>query len=173
MAFRKLGALLVAGALFASLAACGDDDSAETSNTTEGAASGGNFTPVTDDTLTVVTVDRPGVFAKVAGVLALHGLGVLDANAFSADPGTPQEGMALARFRVESSFGPVVPWDRVVDDLAGRLEEHEIGNVGAGTLDAARCHRLAVQKWPDQDRGIGEIPDDLVELTKGIHGAAK
>ena len=33
--------------------------------------------------------------------------------------------MALARFRVESSFGPVVPWDRVKADLerafAGRL----------------------------------------------------
>jgi polar amino acid transport system substrate-binding protein len=61
VAFRKFGALLVAGALFASLAACGDDDSAETSNTTEGAASGGNFTPVTDDTLTVVTsLPAPG-----------------------------------------------------------------------------------------------------------------
>ena len=56
VAFRKFGAVLVAGALFASLAACGDDDdSAETSQTTEGAASSGNFTPVTDDTLTVVT----------------------------------------------------------------------------------------------------------------------
>jgi [protein-PII] uridylyltransferase len=78
-----------------------------------------------DDTLTVITPDRPGVFARVAGVLALHGLGVLDANAFSAEPGTPGAGMALARFRVESTFGPIVPWDRVVRDLeaafAGRL----------------------------------------------------
>jgi [protein-PII] uridylyltransferase len=73
-----------------------------------------------DDTLTVVTKDRPGVFSKVAGVLALHGLAVLDANAFSSD-----DGIALARFRVESSFGPVIPWDRVTGDLercfAGRL----------------------------------------------------
>jgi polar amino acid transport system substrate-binding protein len=62
VAFRKLGAVLVAGALFAGLAACGDDDSAETSETTEGAAGGGaNFTPVTDDTLTVVTsLPAPG-----------------------------------------------------------------------------------------------------------------
>jgi [protein-PII] uridylyltransferase len=33
--------------------------------------------------------------------------------------------MALARFRVESTFGPVIPWDRVIADLehafAGRL----------------------------------------------------
>lgn len=78
-----------------------------------------------DDTLTVITADKPGVFSRIAGVLALHGLGVLDANAFSAEAGSAGNGMALARFRVESTFGPVVPWDRVVGDLerafAGRL----------------------------------------------------
>jgi [protein-PII] uridylyltransferase len=72
------------------------------------------------DTLTVITADRPGVFSKVSGVLALHGLGVLDAAAYSSD-----DGVALARFRVESSFGPAIPWDRVTADLerafAGRL----------------------------------------------------
>lgn len=78
-----------------------------------------------DDTLTVVTADEPGVFSKVAGVLALHGLGVLDANAYSSEPSSSGAAMALARFRVESSFGPVIPWDRVTADLerafAGRL----------------------------------------------------
>ncbi|MGH9137657.1 MAG: [protein-PII] uridylyltransferase [Acidimicrobiales bacterium] len=73
-----------------------------------------------DDTLTVVTADRPGVFATVAGVLALHGLAVTEAAAYSDD-----RGVALGRFRVEPSFGPVVPWERVVGDLerafAGRL----------------------------------------------------
>jgi polar amino acid transport system substrate-binding protein len=62
VAFRKLSAVLVAGALFAGLAACGDDDSAETSETTEAASdAAANFTPVTDDTLTVVTsLPAPG-----------------------------------------------------------------------------------------------------------------
>jgi polar amino acid transport system substrate-binding protein len=62
VAFRKLGAVLVAGTLLAALAACGDDDdSAETSETTEAAAGSANFTPVTDDTLTVVTsLPAPG-----------------------------------------------------------------------------------------------------------------
>jgi polar amino acid transport system substrate-binding protein len=61
VAFRKLGAVLVAGTLLTALAACGDDDSAETSETTEGAAGNANFTPVTDDTLTVVTsLPAPG-----------------------------------------------------------------------------------------------------------------
>jgi polar amino acid transport system substrate-binding protein len=61
VAFRKLGAVLVAGTLLTALAACGDDDSAETSQTTEAAAGSANFTPVTDDTLTVVTsLPAPG-----------------------------------------------------------------------------------------------------------------
>jgi [protein-PII] uridylyltransferase len=30
--------------------------------------------------------------------------------------------MALARFRVESAFGPVVPWDRVVRDLEASFD---------------------------------------------------
>ncbi len=58
VAFRKLGAVLLAGALFSGLVACGDDDdeTQTTSETTESAAgAGAEFTPVTEDTLTVVT----------------------------------------------------------------------------------------------------------------------
>jgi [protein-PII] uridylyltransferase len=76
-----------------------------------------------DDTLTVVAPDRPGLFSRVAGVLALHGLDVLAAAAHSSE-----DGMALAEFRVESSFGPVLPWARVIGDLEralqGRLALH-------------------------------------------------
>jgi polar amino acid transport system substrate-binding protein len=60
VAFRKLGVVLLAGTLAAVSVACGDDDDeSETSDTTEGAAGAANFTPVTDDTLTVVT-NLPG-----------------------------------------------------------------------------------------------------------------
>ena len=41
-------------------------------------------------------------------MLALNGLDVLEAAAYSND-----EGMALEVFRVESSFGPTIAWDRV------------------------------------------------------------
>jgi polar amino acid transport system substrate-binding protein len=63
--FRKVGAVLFAGALIAGLVACGDDDEAETEGTSETteAASGAaaDFTPVTEDTLTVVTsLPAPG-----------------------------------------------------------------------------------------------------------------
>jgi polar amino acid transport system substrate-binding protein len=64
VAFRRLGAVLFVGALVASLVACGDDDDAETggSSDTSAEGSGGtDFTPVTDDTLTVVTsLPAPG-----------------------------------------------------------------------------------------------------------------
>jgi polar amino acid transport system substrate-binding protein len=65
--FRKLSAVLVAGVLVAGLAACGDDDEETTDTTTAPAGTGGDtsapatgapagdFTPVTEDTLTVVT----------------------------------------------------------------------------------------------------------------------
>ena len=62
MAFRRLGAVFLAGALLASLVACGDDDDAGTGGTSGTTAEGaGGFTPVTDDTLTVVTsLPAPG-----------------------------------------------------------------------------------------------------------------
>lgn len=50
---------------------------------------------VESDRLTIVSSDRPGTFSRVAGVLALHGLDVLDAQAHS-DEG----GMAASQFRV-------------------------------------------------------------------------
>jgi [protein-PII] uridylyltransferase len=71
------------------------------------------------DRLTVVAADRHGLFARVAGVLSLHGLDVLDAAA------TTERGWALEVFRVESSFGPTFSWTKVVADveraLAGQL----------------------------------------------------
>jgi len=71
------------------------------------------------DRLTVVAPDRPGLFSRVAGVLSLHGLGILDAAVGGED------GWALEVFRVQSSFGPTFSWDKVLADLeaalAGRL----------------------------------------------------
>jgi [protein-PII] uridylyltransferase len=70
-----------------------------------------------DDRLTVVVRDRPGLFSRVAGALTLNGLDVLDAAAYTHD-----NGMALESFRVESSAGPAIRWDRVTDDVARALD---------------------------------------------------
>jgi [protein-PII] uridylyltransferase len=71
------------------------------------------------DKLTVVTPDRHGLFARVAGVLSLHGLDVVEAMVAT------EEGWAIEVFRVVSSFGPTFSWHKVVADLeralAGRL----------------------------------------------------
>ncbi len=81
-----------------------------------------------DDRLVVISPDRPGLFSRVAGVLSLCGLDVLDAAAYTND-----QGMALEMFHVESPAAPVIAWGRVVRDLelaltgrlalAARLEE--------------------------------------------------
>jgi [protein-PII] uridylyltransferase len=73
-----------------------------------------------DDVLTVIAGDRPGLFSRVAGVLALHGLGVLGAGAWSSD-----DGGALAVFTVERPSTRPIDWTKVTNDLeralAGRL----------------------------------------------------
>jgi [protein-PII] uridylyltransferase len=67
-------------------------------------------------TLTVVAPDRPGLFSRVAGVLAIEGLEVRTADATALD------GMALEVFEVESRFGSTIPWDRVVASLEAALD---------------------------------------------------
>lgn len=73
-----------------------------------------------DDVLTVVAPDRPGLLRRVAGAVALHGLGVLSVEAISSD-----DGWALERVRVEPPGDEPVRWERVTADveaaLAGRL----------------------------------------------------
>jgi [protein-PII] uridylyltransferase len=70
-----------------------------------------------DNTVTVMTADRPGVFSRVAGVLALHGLDVLSAAAHSTD-----DGRALSEFRVHHDARRATPWDRVARDLERSLD---------------------------------------------------
>jgi [protein-PII] uridylyltransferase len=65
----------------------------------------------------VVAPDRPGLFCRVAGVLALHGLDVLAARAWSSD-----DGMALEHFHVEPAFGNEPDWRAVEDDVARALD---------------------------------------------------
>jgi [protein-PII] uridylyltransferase len=68
------------------------------------------------DSITVVCPDRPGVFHRVAGVLALHGLDVVSAAIHS------DGGMALDEFRVDAGSSGIVAWDRVGEDVAKVLE---------------------------------------------------
>lgn len=74
---------------------------------------------VLHDRLTVVAVDRHGLFSRVAGVLALHGLDVVEASARN------EGGFVLDEFRVVPTHGTAPRWDDVGSDidraLRGRL----------------------------------------------------
>ncbi|MFM8482443.1 MAG: ACT domain-containing protein, partial [Actinomycetota bacterium] len=80
-------------------------------------ATGATDVRTEDAALTVVSPDRPGTFSRVAGVLALHGLDVLGAQAHS-----DEQGMAASHFRVAvPSHGPI-EWDPVVANLHRALQ---------------------------------------------------
>ena len=80
-------------------------------------AGGGRRWEVAGDTISVVAEDRPGLFSKVAGVLALHGLEVL-----SAGTGPSEDGWAFSTFRVVDPRRGEPPWDRVTADLDRALD---------------------------------------------------
>jgi [protein-PII] uridylyltransferase len=86
-----------------------------------------------DGIVAVVTSDRPGAFSRVAGVLALRGLDVLEAVAYS----TPQ-GQALSRFRVADRLRDQTPWPEIVADLKRALEGRLA--IDARLADRARTH---------------------------------
>jgi [protein-PII] uridylyltransferase len=71
-------------------------------------------------TLLLAAPDRPGLFSRVAGTLALHGLDVLSARVWSSEVG-----VAVESFGVDPVFGGDPDWADVEADLrkvlAGRL----------------------------------------------------
>jgi [protein-PII] uridylyltransferase len=72
---------------------------------------------VDDGGLTVVAPDRPGLFSRVAGALAVHGLTVRSAAAASRD------GMAVEVFQVAPAFGKEPDWDLLCDDVERSLAD--------------------------------------------------
>jgi [protein-PII] uridylyltransferase len=106
-----------------------------------------------DDRLTVISPDRPGLFTRVAGALALNGLDVVESNAYSDD-----SGMAIETFRVEASFGPVVSWDGVVGDVEAALD-------GRLALRARLADRAKVYARPSYVPTMNEEPSVMVDTT--------
>jgi [protein-PII] uridylyltransferase len=81
----------------------------------------------------VVAGDRPGLFSTVAGVLALRGIDVHDAEIY-----TRSDGVAVEIFRVMSAHGavPEERWARAATDITEALE-------GRLDLDTALARRSA------------------------------
>ena len=77
------------------------------------ARSDGGFTAEAGGTtLTIVDRDRPGLFARTTGALALHGLDVVSARAWSTDDGWAVETFTIA----DGPAGPP-PWPAVTQDV--------------------------------------------------------
>ena len=83
---------------------------------------------------TVAAEDHPGLFCHVAGVLALHGLDVLGARAWSSD-----DGMAVEHFDVEPAFGKEADWQAVEADVVRALD----GEVSLESRLGARARQYA------------------------------
>jgi [protein-PII] uridylyltransferase len=73
------------------------------------------------DLLRIASRDRTGLFAQIAGVLALHGLDVLSASA-----ATGADGVAVDEFRVAKLDAALPNWQRI---------EHDLRAAAAGEID--------------------------------------
>ncbi len=104
-----------------------------------------------DDVLVLVSPDRPGLFSRVAGVLSLSGLTVLEAAAVS-----DESGMALEQFRVRNQFDEHVAWDRVVRDLERALD-------GRLALEARLAERSRAYRPPRRLPGLITRTEVLVD----------
>ena len=85
-------------------------------------------------TITVVTPDRPGVFSRVAGALALHGIDILDANLTTADQ------MVIDQIRVEGGVALHERPDAVASDI-DRALRRELA-ITARLLRRAKSYRF-------------------------------
>jgi len=92
--------------------------------------------------VTVVAPDRPGLFCRVAGTLAVHNLDVLAASAAS------ENGMAVEVFEVEPAFGTPPNWARFADDVERALADR----LSLETRLAEQARAYAGRRRPDAAR---------------------
>jgi [protein-PII] uridylyltransferase len=105
------------------------------------------------DRLTVVCADRHGLFNRVAGTLALHGLNVLDAVALT------EQDRALEVFRVESTVGQAFSWQPILSDVKRVLD----GRLALNARLADRVRRYG----HGRHRGAADV-DPEVRFDVGI-----
>jgi len=101
------------------------------------------------DVLDVVAIDRSGLFARVAGVLSLHGGSILQAHAFARE-----DGVAVDSFTVEPPAEAGSSWWAAVE---GDVDEAMSGRLAL----RARVHRKAGR----QVRHLARLPDVATRVT--------
>ncbi|WP_052664257.1 HD domain-containing protein [Nitriliruptor alkaliphilus] len=120
---------------------------------TRAADAGGEVARQEPDELDVVALDHPGWFAKVAGVLALHGGSIVAADAF-----TRRDGLAVDTFRVRPPEGVGGSWWAGVE---GDLAEAAAGRlaVRARVARKARAEQRRIARLPDVPTTVTTEPD--------------
>ncbi len=121
-------------------------------------ARGRDAVTVTSDAITVVSADRPGTFSRVTGVLALHGLDVVHAQAHS-----DEQGMAASRFIVEiPEFGPI-EWDPIIVNVQRAVR-------GELALEARLAERA--RHYPTKRRTSAHVTHPQVTFIDGASSNA-
>ncbi|MCP3910554.1 MAG: [protein-PII] uridylyltransferase [Actinomycetia bacterium] len=120
------------------------------------------------DLLTVIDADRPGLFASVAGVMALNGLEVLAANAHTQR--LDGRDVALCEFRVMSSFAEPIDWDAVRADLDRALSARLALDARLARRDETYGARGGVSAVPSRVAVV--IDNDLSDVATvvEVHG---
>ncbi len=129
-------------------------------------------------TFTVIEPERLGLFTTMAGVLAVCGLEVLDASAYSEDPvanGAPvvagRPPMAACQFVVQPPQSGEVDWDRVIEvaerALDGRLALQ--ARVARKSREQARYRRRLAAEPPRREIIIDNEISEVATVVE-VHG---
>jgi [protein-PII] uridylyltransferase len=103
------------------------------------------------DMLRIASLDRAGLFALIAGVVALHGLDVVGAAAV-----TGADEVAVDEFRIATAFGVEPQWKRVEHDLRAAL---------AGDLDIEARLEQRLRQQSRRRRVMSAAPPRLEVLV--------
>ncbi|MGA0892995.1 MAG: [protein-PII] uridylyltransferase [Ilumatobacteraceae bacterium] len=114
------------------------------------------------DLVRIAGADRSGLFATIAGVLALRGLDVLGASAFTVD------GTAIDEFRVARSGDSPVDWTVVERELSAAMAgEFEVGDAVTALLrQRARRRRPVAAVPPRLEVLVSNAESDATTLVE-------
>ena len=103
--------------------------------------------------ITIVAPDHPGLFARIAGALALSGADIVDARIF-----TLTNGLALDTFTIQAAEGR--PFDR--SDRLAKLAAN-VERVLAGGVRPEQELRRLPQRLPNRTRAMSVTPRVLID----------
>ncbi len=110
-------------------------------------------------TLSVVGPNVPWLFGRIAGVLAVKGLEVLDASAFTDD-----NGMAASQFEVQESTSGPIDWDSVCE-LVERALDGQLALAARVARRAEGYRRLRRRLSADPARRLINIDNTISDVA--------